>query len=72
MSVHVPTDVRARSTEAAREYVRSARARLQMERDRYGAEAEQRSSYRELQQTLHPDELSRMWPHADLDEALSA
>jgi hypothetical protein len=63
--------VRERSTEAARQYVLAARARLQMEQARYGPAAAERRSNQQLEHSISPGELARMWPHADVDAALA-
>jgi hypothetical protein len=71
MGVRTVSDVQLRSTEAARQYVLTARARLQMEERRYGPGAESRRSHQQLQRSLSPEELRKMWPHADVDQALA-
>jgi hypothetical protein len=61
--------VSRQSTEAAREYVRVVRARLQMELARYGHEAQFRRSFQQLERSITPEELQRTWPYADIDAA---
>jgi hypothetical protein len=63
--------VRERSTEAARDYVETVRARLRMEERRYGPSAASRRSLQQLERSITPDELRRLWPHADLEAALA-
>jgi hypothetical protein len=71
MAVREVSSIRERSTEAAREYVLTARARLEMEHHRYGPEAATRRSNQQLERSIAPEELARMWPHADIDAALA-
>ena len=63
--------VRKRSTEAAREYVRVVRSRLQMEQARHGPDAVIYRSYQDLERSITPEELRRLWPHADVEAALA-
>jgi hypothetical protein len=72
MRVLVPTDeVRQRSTAAARDYVRVVVERLQMEIKRHGDHVLDSRSCQALERSISPAELARMWPHADVDEALA-
>ena len=65
------SELQQHSTEAARAYVLSTRDLLRAERAREGQAALQRRSYRSLQASLAPEQLSRTWPHADLERALA-
>lgn len=60
-----------RSTEAAREYVRAVRSRLEMEVARHGDDAVLTRSYHDLQRSIAAEELARIWPYADLESALA-
>lgn len=71
MSIVIQGSVRARSTLAAREYVASVRSRLQSEEHRHGERAKGMRSYQDLERRITPDEIRRVWPYADVDEALS-
>jgi hypothetical protein len=68
VAVREVSSVRERSTVAAREYVLAARARLRMEEQRYGTS---RRSSQQLERSISPAELAKMWPHADIDAALA-
>jgi hypothetical protein len=70
MGVMEVSSVRERSTQAARAYVMAARARLSMEQHRYGPSAASRRSNQQLERSISAEELSRMWPHADIEAAL--
>lgn len=70
MSVVVNGSVRERSTSAARDFVASVRLRLRMETYRHGDRAQHLRSYQELEARIAPDELRRVWPHADVESAL--
>jgi hypothetical protein len=61
-----------RHTEAAKNYVWTVRSRLEMEVARHGRDALQSRSGQELQRSITPEELVRMWPYADVNEALEA
>jgi hypothetical protein len=71
MGVTKVNSVRERSTEAARAYVLTARARLRMEQARYGPAAGSRRSCQQLERSISAEELARMWPHADVEAALA-
>lgn len=70
MSVVFTGSVQDRSTSAARDFVASVRLRLQMETYRHGERAQYLRSYQELERRIAPEELERVWPHADIDAAL--
>lgn len=74
MNVVVRTDeeVRRRSTAAAQEYVRVVTHRLQMELARHGDDVRTRRSCQALERSISPEELARMWPHADVDKVLAS
>lgn len=70
MSVVFTGSVQDRSTSAARDFVASVRLRLQMETYRHGERAKHLRSYQELERRIAPEELRRVWPHADIEAAL--
>jgi SepF-like predicted cell division protein (DUF552 family) len=62
--------LRERSTQAAAEYVEATRRRLRMDVRRYGDEIRETRAYQQLEQSITAVELSSVWPHADVEEAL--
>ena len=48
-----------------------ARDRLAAELARYGPQARQRRSFQQLERSISPEELARVWPAADLEVVLA-
>jgi hypothetical protein len=62
--------VQEHSTQAAKDYVRMVRGRLQVEVERQGEQARQTRSYQRLERAISPEALRTTWPEADVDAAL--
>ena len=65
-------DVRQRSTQAAQEYVRTTRNRLEAQLASHGPGVRQLRSYQQLERSIAEVEVARMWPLADLDAVFEA
>ncbi len=65
-------DVRQRSTQAAQEYVRSTRNRLEAQLASHGPGVRALRSYQQLESAITEEEIARMWPLADLEEVFGA